>query len=108
MPRTRDRRTTTQRGLGADHQRQRAALLPLFVGTPCPCRGCPRHRGPCGTVLTARNMDFDHATPRVLGGARATRFLCRRCNRSRGAALGNRLRAVGRARLVQLVRSDSW
>lgn len=98
MPRPDGSPTTTERGLGYRHQAARKRLLPRFVGTPCPG---------CGVTLTPMNMDFDHELPRAQGGTVATRFLCRRCNRSRGQALG-RARTRARRRVVRLVTSRAW
>lgn len=96
--RSRQRGTTTQRGLGSDHQRRRAALLPAAIGTRCPIAG-PR----CDGIMTnPKRMDLDHSTPRVLGGQHGDRITCSPCNRSTGATLGNRLRGRrhGRRRSV--------
>jgi hypothetical protein len=90
----RPRRTTTQRGLGHTHQRDRAAQLPKHIGTRCPCtaKTCRHHPGkPCHAVLDS-TAEWDHSTPRALGGTHADRFLCPPCNRSLGAVLGNQLR----------------
>lgn len=90
MPRWRG--TTTARGLGHTHQTTRARLLPAALGTPCPIQG-PR----CTKVMTdPRRMDLDHTLPRALGGKAGDRIVCTPCNRGRGAALGNRLRAQRR------------
>ena len=85
--------STTQRGLGAQHQRIRARLLPLAIGTWCPLRlpGCD------GLMVDPKRMDLDHSTPRVLGGVHGDRITCRHCNRSSGATLGNRMRGARRA-----------
>lgn len=86
------RGTTTQRGLGTDHQRRRRQLLPIWLGQPCPIGG-PK----CDGIMTdPKRMDLDHRTPRALGGTRGDRMACVPCNRGAGAALGNRMRASGR------------
>lgn len=108
MPRADGSLTTTERGLGwKDHQKPRKALLPAWLGTPCSCSRCGKHRGLCGTVLTRENAEFDHILARALGGTRAERFLCRSCNRSRGAILGNRIRAAGRRRRRAILANPS-
>jgi hypothetical protein len=84
------RGTTTERGLGYDHQRRRAALLPAAIGTHCPLGVSPR----CTGLMTdPRLMQLDHSTPRALGGTRGDRIVCASCNASAGATLGNQLRA---------------
>lgn len=92
--------TTSDRGLGWAHQRQRAGLLRRHRdGTPCPCTdcgpGCPcraaglppgrglpmwkdKRRNPAGMALEA-----DHSLARAHGGTTADRLLHALCNRSR-------------------------
>lgn len=70
------RRTTTQRGLGADHQRRRRRLLPLAYGTPCPLCGHEMRRD--------QELDLDHSIPRSKGGKHGDRITHASCNRSRG------------------------
>ena len=71
-------KTTTQRGLGYDHQKQRERLLAKLVdGTPCEW---------CGQPMTREmELDADHRLARSRGGKRADRLLHAVCNRSRGA-----------------------
>jgi hypothetical protein len=38
-------------------------------------------------------MELDHTHARALGGDRGDRIVCKPCNRSAGATLGNALRA---------------
>jgi 5-methylcytosine-specific restriction endonuclease McrA len=76
--------TTTARGLGYEHQALRARLLPLAFGKPCPLCGKP--------MLKGQALDLDHEVPRVVGGKGPRRMAHRRCNRSAGARLGNKLR----------------
>ncbi len=100
--------TTTQRGLGAQHQALRRKLLAeLRDGDPC--ARCLRQ----GTYhpmyrRQARLLDVDHIdTPRALGGQPGQGALAHRtCNRSAGAALGNRLRA-GRPRIPTAPRPNA-
>ena len=76
---------TTARGLGADHQRKRKALLPLAYGRPCPFCGCVMRQG--------QALDLDHQVMRMFGGADGpVRIAHAGCNRSMGAKIGNRLR----------------
>lgn len=111
-------KTTTQRGLGWDHQKRRASLLRKHIdGTLCRCQpdcgpaclcvgteGLPMWRDP------ARNADgmpleADHTLPRSLGGTRADRLLLATCNRSRGA--GNNAGPVVLSQLTTS-RSQGW
>jgi hypothetical protein len=96
LARYRARGTTEQRGLGSEHRKARADHLAAYVeGQPCVLCGRPL-LGP------GAGHDLEHEVPRALGG-RAPRGLAHRhCNRSAGAAFGNRLR--GRAKRTQLPR----
>lgn len=78
MPRQQRRRTTTQRGLGHDHQKQRKRLLAqLKDGDLC---------GWCNQPMTRdMELDADHSLARAKGGRRADRLLHAACNRSRGS-----------------------
>jgi hypothetical protein len=94
-------KTTTERGLGWQHQQDRRRLLAKHHdGAPCPClalgdcgpscpcrpagQGLPMYRdasqNPDGLPLEA-----DHTLARSKGGRRADRLLIATCNRSRGA-----------------------
>lgn len=77
MPSAR-RKSTTERGLGYDHQKQRERLLARLVdGTPCEW---------CGQPMTREmELDADHRLARSRGGRRADRLLHASCNRARGA-----------------------
>jgi hypothetical protein len=80
---------TTQRGYGHNHQQRRKALLPAALGTRCPAHATPR----CTTWMTdPRLMHLDHTTPLALGGTHGDRIICKPCNLSLGATLGNRMR----------------
>ena len=92
------RGTTTQRGLGADHQRRRRELLPDALGTPCPIAG-PK----CDGIMTApRRLDLDHSHARALGGVEGDRITCSPCNRGAGARLGNQMRRTQRSTRVAI------
>lgn len=70
------KRTTTERGLGWQHQKQRERLLRMHRdGTPCWWCGDPMYR--------SQALDADHVEARANGGHRATRLLHASCNRSR-------------------------
>ena len=69
-------RSTTARGLGWEHQKQRERLLAAHRdGTPCWWCGEPMYR--------SQPLDADHEEARAHGGTRASRLLHSRCNRSR-------------------------
>lgn len=69
-------RSTTARGLGWEHQKQRERLLAAHKdGTLCAWCGDPMYR--------SQPLDADHEEARVHGGKRATRLLHAKCNRSR-------------------------
>lgn len=76
----RARGTTTQRGLGWQHQQQRRVQLDAVAY----CEDCG-HTGSEGNPLTG-----EHGTPRVLGGRQVTATLCRVCNSRRGGRLARR------------------
>lgn len=90
--------TTTQRGLGSDHQKRRkTALAALIEGTPCPFCGNPMTRD--------MQLDLDHGTPLRLGGNGGdSRLAHRACNRRAGAKLANAVRRSRRGRLT----SRAW
>lgn len=76
----RDKRTNKERGLGWEHQQQRARLLGAHVeGTLCDLCGRP--------MYVAQGLDADHSLARSRGGTVADRLLHASCNRSAGAAL---------------------
>jgi len=70
--------TTTERGLGWEHQKRRKAAVAAFVpGTPCAYCGEP--------MWNVRQLDLDHVLPRAAGGARGpVRLVHRACNRAEG------------------------
>ena len=79
------RKTTTERGLGWDDQKQRERLLKLHVdGTPCWWCGEPMYR--------TQDLDADHDTARAHGGQHANRLLHTPCNRARGDGSRDHLR----------------
>ena len=93
-------KTTTERGLGWTHQQERKRqLATLRPGTPCPRCHLPMHR--------AQLLDLDDFPGRVFGGPQTKRLAHRRCNRSAGATLGNRLRAA-RAQPQRAITSRRW
>lgn len=81
---------TTERGLGADHQKIREDLIPTALGTRCPIGG-PR----CiGVMDDPALMELDHSTPRAKGGTVGDRIVCAPCNHSEGARMGNAMRTA--------------
>jgi len=76
------RKTTTQQGLGWEHQQARArALKNMQEGEPCPF---------CGEgMYLDQKLDFDHVIPRSQGGTDGPRRLSHApCNRQAGGRLG--------------------
>lgn len=72
------RLTTTQRGLGYDHQRERKRqLAQLRDGEPCPRCGRPMFRG--------QFLDLDDFPGRMFGGPQTKLLAHRSCNRRAGA-----------------------
>jgi hypothetical protein len=77
---TRYRLTTTQRGLGYDHQRiRRERMAALRDGDPCPRCGGPMFRG--------QYFDLDDFPGRMFGGPQVKLLAHRYCNRRAGAAM---------------------
>jgi len=83
--------TTTQRGYGTQHQKQRRKLLAqLKDGTPCPECGKPMFKTASKNFDKAA-LEADHGPGNALKYAenkqatKATRLLHRTCNRSGGA-----------------------
>jgi len=76
-------RTTTQRGLGWQHQQERRQLPPPN-GEPCPFCELP--------LWPDQRLHADHATPRSLGGSGAgLRWAHGWCNESAGGKLRHAL-----------------
>lgn len=83
----RRRGTTTQQGLGWQHQKRRRQLLPAAIGHQCPL---------CGTTITTSNAALDHSEARALGNrGPGDRIICAPCNNSLGGKLSQRLRPIG-------------
>lgn len=87
------RGTTTQRGLGAVHQKDKKRLLAeLRDGSPCWRCGQPMFRW--------QKLDRDHLIDRSVGGANGPAVLAHAsCNRSAGATFGNKNRDLTRPTL---------
>lgn len=91
--------TTTERGLGNQHQQQRKRLMAALVdGTPCPCGGCgpacpcrpepqPMYRDAKRNV-DRRALQADHPLGRG-SGRMAERLLLATCNGSLGGRLAH-------------------
>src|SRR5664279_5591741 len=55
------RGTSTQRGMGSEHQKRRKMLLPLAYGMPCPLPYCGH-----AIMQSWQKLDLDHTLPRAL------------------------------------------
>ena len=78
--------SSTARGYNYQHQQRRKRLLAhLADGTPCPL--CLR------PMWKTQRLHLDHTIPIALGGQVGDRLVHGRCNESRGAKLGNAIRA---------------
>lgn len=104
MPaRKRWRGTTTQRGLGWPHVKHGRQLRKVHKdGDLCWRCGQP--------MYSWQALDRDHITPRALGGTDGPAVLAHaHCNRSAGAALGNRMRKTVTMQTVTMWRSSrAW
>lgn len=91
--------TTTQRGLGWEHQKQRKRLLAKHRdGDLC---------GHCGEpMFKSQPLQADHTIPRSLGGAKADRLLHSWCNESRGN--GTRVPATATDAWQSGITSRNW
>ncbi|MCX4474825.1 hypothetical protein OOK41_31690 [Micromonospora sp. NBC_01655] len=95
--------TTTDRGLGWEHQQARArALAVLKPGTPCHKCGHPMDKA-------TQKLDLDHLRPRVYGGTGGPRRLAHAsCNRREGQAIGQARRRVAARAQQPAVNSRPW
>lgn len=86
------RGTSTQRGLGGDHQADKKRLAALHRdGDPCWRCGQPMYKW--------QALDRDHIVDRALGGTTGPAVLAHAsCNRAAGARLGNQLRPLNTPR----------
>ena len=77
-------KTTTQRGLGWAHQKQREHLLRVHVdGSPCWWCGRGMYRD-ADLNWDGQALAADHTIARAHGGKKADRLLCATCNKQRG------------------------
>lgn len=105
MPTTSKRKTTTERGLGYAHRKQRDKLMRSHVdGSPCPCldddacgpaclcrphgEGQPMWRD-AGRNADGMPLEADHTLSRSQGGKKADRLMLATCNRSRQDGMRN-------------------
>ena len=100
MP-SRVRRSANHKSYTYEHDKRRKELIPLAIGTPCPCRSrnCRRHSGQptCGRLMVnPKQMDLGHDPPLCVDPTPrpGNVVICASCNRSEGAVLGNRIRAA--------------
>lgn len=78
------RKTTTQRGLGWQHQQQTASLKRKHVdGTACWWCSQPMYRD-AARNFDGRVLEGDHTVSRAHGGTKTDRLLHGRCNGERG------------------------
>lgn len=90
--------TTSERGLGSEHQKARAVLLPLAYGRQCPL---------CGRQMTKSTpLHLDHKKSRALGGTGEMtnlQMVHARCNlRKAGLQFGRLGASARRPRVRQL------
>jgi 5-methylcytosine-specific restriction endonuclease McrA len=88
--RRRPRGTTTERGLGWDHVKDKRRLMAAHRdGDPCWRCGRPMYKW--------QRLERDHVTPRALGGMDGPAVLAHAyCNRSAGGKLASRRRSYAR------------
>ena len=86
--------SSTARGLGAEHARERARLLPTAYGQLCPYHGvdpqCP------GVMNHGDKLHLDHIYPRALGGGTGGngRIAHGPCNQRAGSKLAHQILAA--------------
>lgn len=84
--------STTSRGLGWDHQKNRARLMRSHTdGTPCWWCGRGMYRDKTKN-WDSQPLEADHTQARSQGGTKADRLLCSTCNRQRGDGSRDHLR----------------
>ncbi|NKU18363.1 hypothetical protein GS907_07225 [Rhodococcus hoagii] len=94
-------KTTTEKGLGWKHQKERDSLLRVHTdGTPCWWCGLPMYRdrttnwdhNPTSSDRASGSLAADHSHARTHGGTKADRLLHGRCNKQRQAGSRDHLR----------------
>jgi hypothetical protein len=94
-------KTTTQRGLGWQHQKQAERLKATHIdGTPCWWCARPMYRdrthnwdyNPTSTNPYSGTLQADHSHTRASGGTKADRLLHATCNKERGDGQRDHLR----------------
>lgn len=88
MPWPRDKPSSSSRGLGSAHRRERERLLPGAYYRPCVYCGQP--------MLPGQRLQLDHGLPRALGGRTGDgtgRITHGACNEKAGARLGRALQS---------------
>lgn len=95
------KKTRRERGLGHEHDKERARLLPTAIGQYCPYFGIDPK---CvGLMLEGQRLHLDHGHPRALGGRTGDgtgQIAHAACNQRAGARLGRaiQLRRRGTSR----------
>jgi hypothetical protein len=111
---TRQRRTTTQRGLGSPHQKTRVqSLTDLRDGDPCArCELRGVYHPMWRSLVTWKNgkptsrwLDLDDFPGRVYGGPQVKRLSWRKCNRRAGQRITT---MILRMRTPRPVKYDRW
>ena len=102
MPKTRG--STTERGLGNEHQKLRRLLLPKAHYTDCPL---------CGqTMWPEQALDLDHVVPRAFGGSTGEigtgRIVHAYCNRAEGPRIRAALHRRWATENFREIRSRRW
>ncbi|MCQ4148595.1 hypothetical protein NOS52_12535 [Rhodococcus qingshengii] len=92
-------KTTTQRGLGWEHQKQREKLLRAHAeGSPCWWCGEP--------MYLAQGLAADHSHARAHGGTKADRLLHGLCNKQRGDGSKDDLRPAVTGKPLEQAQAD--
>lgn len=101
-------KSTTAKGLGWSHQKQRKRLLRNLVdGTECYWCGNRLFREPTKN-WDGHPLEADHSTSRSNGGTQADRLLHKRCNASRGDGSRDHLRPALRSQLSPTLTTREW
>lgn len=85
-------KTTTERGLGWEHQKNAERLLRNHIdGTPCWWCAEPMYRD-AEQNFDGKTLNADHSVARAHGGTKADQLLHDKCNKARGKGDRDHLR----------------